>query len=174
MPYPIYNIGDYIKHDDFGRGIIVGRQNCNGQPIHHARFFSKSHQFKYIDDADATKVQLEQIANNQTILAAQNLLMDLFVTHSYNHPYRYVGESINGDIINHPEYGPCLIIGGNELGIRNQKTRHIYAYRTDRFYYIDNPGLPILKTRTSDTIKEAHNLWLSRILPQPFDAENMP
>lgn len=171
MPRFIYNIGDYVIHDNYGKGIVVGLQTKNGMPIHHIRFFTKSHTFKYVRDEDINHLHRLQEATPDHVKTAQNLMLDLFNESRFRDNRRWVGESLPGDIIQHPVFGKCLVIGADERGFHGNKRRHVYSYDHDLFYYVDMQNFPILQMRTSDSLKQVHKLWLEHVLPQPYAAD---
>lgn len=170
MPQIGFNVGDYVTHTSLGNGIVLNVFSRNGTPLYHIDFFDKNCRYIYGDDIN--HVTLKRIADEQTIRAAQNLLLEYFNQSQWDDKTRPANEPIIGDIAYHANFGKCLILGPDNRGYHKTGTSsryHAYCIDINSFAYISNVKCLwriIAKSNTSSR-EQANKFWLEHILSQP-------
>lgn len=168
MPQTKFSVGDFVIHDDLGKGIVCGVLEKDGQYTYHIRFVSKCHNFKYVHDNNPKPLILHQTTCDANRQAAQNLLMEHYRDSIYRDLYCWAGHTIPGDIIKHPTMGRCIVIGPDDLGFRVGKFRHIYSYTHDVYDYVDCSNYKLIKQANNDTKERVRQIWLGKILPRAY------
>ena len=178
MPVTTYTVGDFVKHENLGKGIILNVFSQNGMPSYHIEFFSDT--CRYITDKESAKMTTIRPSDEQTQKTVQDILLQYFNKSQYTNKTRYTTEPIPGDIVRHNGQ-KYLIIGPapdskmhipdfEPDSVTETSRYHVYHPDTDSFAYIRARkfGWAILRKSNTAARKDVNKLWLDRILPQPY------
>lgn len=149
----INRVGDIIRHEKHGDGIILGCEHKRNYNLnfYHAYFFAKK-TFGYV-----ASFKTIQTADDKTREQAQTILLDSLKLKQ--------GRFTIGDKVDHPKFGVGLILnGGVKRGGRIYY--HVFYPKTQTFGY--NATFSMIEETNAKNLAKAKDILFNNILIPAF------